>query len=110
MLSHGSAFGHIALNQGERDFGVTFHQMVRQVDAGPIYAVRRFPLEPARTEQEASVIVYQQMLALAVVLQPHLVRRPLDLQPSGHRWGAARTTRRQYLELVRRPQEPRPAC
>lgn len=55
-----SPFGHVIL-AGEKESGVTFHTMSREVDAGAILAQERFPL----SELDTSVTVYYRCCDLA---------------------------------------------
>lgn len=81
-------------------FGVTFHGMTEQVDAGPIYRVSRFALLGTETETEVAIGTYKAALALAAQLSPTLADPSAVFIPSGDRWSGPRTTRRQY-EAIR---------
>lgn len=88
-----------ALADGDTEFGVTFHSMIAEVDAGAIYAVRRFPIDPSLSEEALSALVYERLLSLSVELAPSLTARVFCMPPSGDAWGILRGTRKAYLAL-----------
>nr|WP_321444648.1 formyltransferase family protein [uncultured Cohaesibacter sp.] len=51
---------------GERDYGATLHMMAKEVDTGPIIAVRRFQLPLQATLEQVETLTYQQCLQLAL--------------------------------------------
>ena len=51
---------------GERDYGATLHVMDKEVDTGPIIAVRRFQLPHQATLEQVETLTYQQCLQLAL--------------------------------------------
>lgn len=89
-----AAFSHAT------SFGVTFHGMTEQVDAGPIYSVSRFALLGIETETEVAISTYKAALALAARLSSTLADPCAVFIPSGDRWSGERTTRRQYESIT----------
>lgn len=81
-----------ALYEGESEFGVTCHKMTAEVDAGPIVAVRRFPIFPADDVESLSERAWDHMLTLFYeVVSALLAGAPLP-EPTGETWeGSART-------------------
>ncbi len=51
---------------GGRDFGATLHVMAKDVDTGPIIAVRRFQLPRQATLEQVETLTYRQCLKLAL--------------------------------------------
>lgn len=66
-----------------RTFGVTFHSMVAEVDAGPIHAVRRFAVPAGATRSELDVLTYATLVELARSLAEPLGNMPHRFAPSG---------------------------
>lgn len=92
-----------ALAEGETEFGVTFHHMTAEVDAGTIYAVRRFPIDPLMTEESLSELVYGKLLSLSVELAPALKARVFSMPPSEEIWGSRRGSRKAYRSIRSAP-------
>lgn len=80
-------------------YGVTFHRMTAKVDAGPIYATRRFPLPSRATQESVDVLVYQHLIALAKDLSPRLADFDAVFEPNGEVWSGRSTTRAGYERL-----------
>jgi methionyl-tRNA formyltransferase len=80
-------------------YGVTFHRMTAKVDAGPIYATRRFPLPPHATQEGVDVLVYQHLIALAKDLSLCLAEYDAIFEPNGEAWSGRPTTRAEYERL-----------
>ena len=89
----------------DRSFGVTFHSMIEEVDAGPIHALRQFSVEDPADEEAISVAAYGHLLWLAAEVADQLgdPNHQFEQLPIG--WGRARTTRRHYLALTLSPPE-----
>ena len=81
-------------------FGVTFHSMIEEVDAGPIHALRRFSVDGAADEEAISVAAYGNLLWLAAEVADGLgdPDHRFDRLPIG--WGRPLTTRRDYIALT----------
>ena len=88
-----------AIAQKTSDYGVTFHRMTAQVDAGPIYATRRFPLPSHPTQESVDVLVYQYLILLAKDLSSRLADYDAVFEPNGEVWSGAPTTRAEYERL-----------
>ncbi|WP_114011206.1 formyltransferase family protein [Cohaesibacter intestini] len=54
------------LKTGQRAYGVTLHAMARDVDTGPIIAVRRFQVPQRATLELIETMAYQHSLQLAL--------------------------------------------
>lgn len=91
--------GAFALRERDDTFGVTFHRMIAQVDAGPIYAVRRFGIDYPCDEETLGARIYRALLALVDDLAPALAAPDTSFTASGERWTGRRTTRADYQRL-----------
>lgn len=72
---------------GERDYGATLHAMAKDVDTGPILAVRRFRLPQKPSLEQVEKATYQHCLQLAL---DHLELIAGLKKPTPHpteRWG-----------------------
>ncbi|MDE2901945.1 MAG: methionyl-tRNA formyltransferase [Chloroflexota bacterium] len=70
-----------ALLDGAIETGVTLIRLVRALDAGPIVAVRRTPIEPDETAAELHVRLAEATADLLVRMLPAWVAGELDEQP-----------------------------
>lgn len=89
-----------AAAQGDTSFGVTFHRLVAKVDAGPIYATRRFALSPVMTEAQVAECTYLELLQLVQEVAPLLADFQADFVPNGDVWQGAATTRAGHRQLM----------
>lgn len=83
-----SPFGHVIL-AGEKETGVTFHAMTREVDGGAILAQDRFPL----SELDTSVTVYYRCCDLARDMTADVVA---DIEAYGFTGRAQETAHASY--------------
>jgi methionyl-tRNA formyltransferase len=98
---HTAAF---ALYEGLDSFGVTLHHMAARPDAGPIIAVRRFPVAADATRESLEIETYT---ALARLFMEHAAAvadfsRDLPADP-GETWSARLRTFAAYDRLRRIP-------
>lgn len=84
----------------DRSFGVTFHSMIEEVDAGPIHALRRFSVEDPADEEAISVATYGNLLWLAAEVADGLGDPSHQFQRLPIGWGRSVTTRRDYVALT----------
>lgn len=87
---------HWAAYEGAADYGVTCHVMTARVDAGPIVAVERFPiegLEPQTIRRYAEA----RLLALFALWAPRMAAG--TVAPNGVEWRGP-TRRRRDLEAL----------
>jgi methionyl-tRNA formyltransferase len=89
-----------AAAQGATTFGVTFHSMIEEVDAGPIHALRRFSIEGLRDEEQIGIATYGHLMWLAVEVIGRLSDPNHRFEESGCNWGTVKTRRRDYDTLV----------
>lgn len=83
---------NFALYHREREYGVTAHHMVEEVDSGPIIAVRRFPVPPDETVYALTQRCYQEIRSLfKEVVTSYLETGILPI--SKERWTRRPTTR-----------------
>jgi methionyl-tRNA formyltransferase len=87
-----------ALYDGADVYGVTCHHMTPQVDAGPIVAVRRFPVTSDDTVETLVNRTSVQLLRLFEHLLPAIASGEA-LPSSPERWSGARRTRRELDAL-----------
>jgi hypothetical protein len=80
-------------------FGVTFHSMVEEVDAGPIHAVRRFEIPYGSTRTELDVATYSVLVELARGLAGPLGNMRHRFALSGDQW----VETRQSMATMRGP-------
>ena len=85
--------------EGASSYGVTFHRMVAEIDAGPIYAVRRFDLQSGMSEEEVSELAYVHLLRLATEVAGWVADPGHTFQPTGEVWGVSRTTKADYRRV-----------
>lgn len=88
-----------AAARGDTTYGVTFHRLVARVDAGPIYATRRFPLAPGITEAQLSECTYLELLQLVTEVAPLLSDFRADFVPNGDVWRGVATTRAAHRQF-----------
>jgi methionyl-tRNA formyltransferase len=91
-----------AIMAGDTETGVTIHQTVKELDAGPIAAQRAFPIGP---EDDAGV-VYGRAVPLAVELLDEVLPEPSFAQQQGEATYAAKIEPAdRELDLARPAQE-----
>lgn len=90
-----------ALYDGAAVFGITVHEMVAKVDAGPIVAAEWFPIPPTADLGQLDEVTYLALFAKFNTLAPLLVRtdRPLPRLP--YRWSGRKTTKAECDALCR---------
>jgi methionyl-tRNA formyltransferase len=96
-----------ALFDGSATFGATAHRMERTPDSGPIYAVERFPIEPA--EGCASVFARAEAACLDLLggIVSHLAEHQTLPPPTDAKWVGRAMTRKQFEAwLVLDPADP----
>lgn len=79
----------LAVASNARSFGVTFHTMVEQVDAGPIHGVRRFVIPMGTTRPDLDVLTYGALAELAHDLADRLGNMRHGFTASGDQWGTS---------------------
>jgi methionyl-tRNA formyltransferase len=72
-------------------FGVTFHSMIDEVNAGPIYALRRFSIEEPADEEAITVAAYGNLLWLAAEVAGGLGDPTHRFDPLPIAWGLPQT-------------------
>jgi len=93
-----------ALLNGETEYGVTLHEVVASVDAGPILAEERFPVEPEDTFEDVMMQVVEACHALFVDHLDGVLagrEKPRPQRPGGGYYG-----RRELRELVQHRSNP----
>lgn len=91
--------GSFAVYDGARDFGVTAHAMIEQVDAGPIVGVELFAVPPSTSLRSLDELAFVQLARLFWRLAPALAASPEPLPVLPLQWRGRRTTRRMLASL-----------
>lgn len=86
-------------------FGATAHEMVKQVDAGPIIGTEMFFVPPGQTASQLSNEALRAMLRLMRRLGPTLARSATRPPPMPIHWGPRRATRAAYAQMCRTLQD-----
>ncbi len=89
---------NFALYEDAQEYGVTCHHMAARVDAGPIIAVRRFPVLPDDGVDELLRRTYEHQMILFLEVA-ELMAGGMDLPASAETWTRAPFTRRQFERL-----------
>ena len=75
-----------AIYEDARRFGVTAHEMLRQVDAGPIVGVEWFDMPPAPRLSELERLSFDAAVRLFMRLGPQLATSPVPLPRIDEQW------------------------
>ena len=94
--SHPDSF---AIYDGATRFGVTVHEMVAQVDAGPIVRASEFDIPEGANALDLATLAYQHIAALFFELAPVLARSDTALPHLDRRWGPRKFTRADYAKM-----------
>ncbi|MEM7197021.1 MAG: formyltransferase family protein [Pseudomonadota bacterium] len=93
----------LALYQGENMYGVTLHELVAEIDAGPIVDTVPFPILPDDTRDSIVEKGYGLLAHQFVAHLDALMDTKTRLPRSRRRWGKNRTTRasiKPYYDLL----------
>ncbi len=97
-----------ALYEGAAAFGVTLHEMIREVDSGPIVAVVRFSI-PAHADRLAlDSAAFSALMKLLEHNARALANVKTPLPRTDERWRAPRRTRKDFEALCRLPEDVTP--
>jgi methionyl-tRNA formyltransferase len=96
----GIGCNNFALYENAREYGVTCHHMAPNVDAGPIIAVRTFPILPDDNVATLLGRTYENQIALFLEIAA-LMAEGRDLPISNERWARRPFTRREFNELFK---------
>lgn len=86
--------------EGARSYGVTAHEMVAEIDAGPIVALETFDLPQQPTRMTIVEEAEKRAVALFAWLAQYCVGNDADLPRLGISWSGKRTTRADYDRLL----------
>jgi methionyl-tRNA formyltransferase len=90
-----------ALYDGAAQYGVTAHEMVERVDAGPIVGMLAFPL-PAPADPDRLIDqTHTALVQLFVTLAPQLARTDRPLPRTGLSWDQSRRCTAKALDALR---------
>jgi methionyl-tRNA formyltransferase len=89
---------NFAIYNNEKQFGVTCHHMLAQVDSGSIIAVRRFPVRETDTVYSITQRCYTEILHLFFEIVDLLIEGK-ELPLSAEKWARKPYTRKQLNEL-----------
>lgn len=89
-----------ALYDGASHYGVTAHEMVRQVDAGPIVGMLGFSLPPDPDPTWLASQAHAALIQLFLTLAPALARTDQALPHTGLAWDQRRRCTRKALEAL----------
>jgi len=90
---------YFAAYEGATAFGATAHAMVAKVDAGPIIDVELFKVPPNATVVDLEKMAFVEAAHLFRRLSPLLATRPAPLPDLPIRWGARKSTRKQFAAM-----------
>ncbi len=96
----GSGSNHLALYEGAKQFGVTAHVMVAEIDAGPILAVRSFDIPPGIGHRSLDELTFPALLSLVRSLAPCLAGHAPWPDPPGLSWRGPARRRAEVLALA----------
>lgn len=88
-----------AAHENTRLFGATLHEMIAQVDAGPIVGTELLEPQPPVTQEELEKLAYQAALVLFKRFAPDLASAPALPTATWQSWTGIRRTRRQAAAL-----------
>ncbi|MBN1866965.1 hypothetical protein JW916_06700 [Candidatus Sumerlaeota bacterium] len=91
---------NFALYEDAREYGVTCHHMAAKVDAGPIVAVKRFPILPSDNVASLLKRTYAHQLALFLEIASRIVEGK-ELPVSEEKWTRRPFTKKDLDELKR---------
>ena len=92
--------GAFALYEGLDTFGVTAHLMTERPDAGPIFAVERFPVTPDINRETLEIETYTALARLFMTMAPQLANLDYIFTPLAlERWSKRLRTFKQYDRL-----------
>ena len=94
-----------ALYAGEKEFGVTLHEMAAAVDSGPIVAVERFAIKPEWDRLALDTATFTALTHLLARYAPKLNDTNTSLARVTETWGAPRRTRKDFDALCRLPED-----
>jgi methionyl-tRNA formyltransferase len=94
----GWAPAHFALYDRADSFGVTFHDMAAQVDAGAIFDVVSFPIPRGCTLMRLGELAYAHLLQLFEVWAEPLAHAPSLTPRCVQSWSGRTNTRRSYRQ------------
>lgn len=85
-----------ALLEGERDYGICWHEMLREADTGPLLVGRHFSIDEDATVLALNALCYQMGLDAFQELLERLESNSLEPQPQD-------LSQRRYFGLAKRP-------
>ena len=94
-----------ALYAGEKNFGVTLHEMAAVVDSGPIVAVERFAIKPEWDRLALDTATFTALTHLLARCAGHLNDTNTPLAHASETWGTPRRTRKDFDSLCRLPED-----
>ncbi|OAF06949.1 hypothetical protein AYJ54_18595 [Bradyrhizobium centrolobii] len=99
----GWAPAHFALYDRASEFGVTFHAMIEQVDAGTIFDVASFPIPETCGLLGLGELTYTHLLKLFGAWQAQLATEPVLVPRRTMPWSGRTNTRRSYRDACEIP-------
>jgi hypothetical protein len=91
----------LALYRGDTDFGATVHEIISQIDAGPILGVRRFPIVPGDTCETLFSRALHASLELFYVSLTELFYLNGMRECSWYSWQRHAITRQEFEDFMR---------
>ena len=94
-----------ALYDGAASFGVTLHEMIREVDAGPIVAVERFAIPAAADRLALDTAAFSALMKMLEHNARALADVATPLTRTHETWRTPRRTRKDFDALCRLPED-----
>ena len=94
-----------ALYEGSDQFGTTVHEMVPEVDSGPIVAVERFDIPPGVDRMTLDRLSFASLIGLFNALAERFVLSDDPLPVVEEKWGMRKWTRKDFAALCRLPDD-----
>ncbi len=94
-----------ALYDGAKSFAATLHEMVAEIDAGPIVSVNRFPIPEDCDRGRLDMLTFNEMLRIVQRFAAHLVDPSTALPSYDGRWSGPRRTRADFNAMCALPED-----
>ena len=94
---------YYAIYDQATQYGVTFHEMNSQIDAGDIVRVREFDIPPQSTTQQLVNLTEFHMFELLKELAPALTNQAEYLEHTNREWQRAPLKKKDFLDICNIP-------
>ena len=93
-----------ALYDGAKSFGVTLHEMVAEIDAGPVVSINRFPIPANCDRAQLDALAFPEMLKLLQRFAAYLGDVKTAFPSDANQWRGARRTRADFAAMCQLPE------